>query len=119
MGSEVIIIPAMFLTVFGMVYYFLVTRNKERLALIEAGVDAKLFKSGSSNSMWYFVIVLGMLAIGISLGVGLGFIILHTSGGFESDYAPGAFVFSIFLFAGLSLLTSFFLIRKIRKQDGE
>ena len=118
MGSEVIIVPAMFLTLFGIIYYFLITRNKERLALIEAGTDAKLFKGGS-NSSWYFVIVLGMLAIGSSLGVGLGFIILHSSDGFNSDYAPGAFVFSIFLFAGLSLLASFFLIRKIRKQDGE
>lgn len=115
MGSEVIIVPSMFLALFGVVYYFLITRNKERLALIEAGTDAKLFNGGSGY--WYFVIVLGMLAIGISLGVGLAFLILHSADGFNSDYAPGAFVFSIFLFAGLSLLASFFLIRKIKKQD--
>ncbi len=114
MGAEFIIVPAFFLTIFGMVYYFLTTRNKERLALIEAGADAKLFKSASNN--WYFVIVLGLLAIGIALGAGLGVILESTglSGNGEAGYVIG-----IFLFAGLSLLASFFLIRKIRKEDSE
>lgn len=113
MGSELIIVPVIFLTFFGMVYYFLLTRNKERLALIEAGADAKLFKSAANN--WYFVIVLGLLAVGISLGASLGFAI--ESMGFSNSEA--GYVIGIFLFSGLSLLASFFLIRKIKKQDGE
>ncbi|MDH5366841.1 MAG: hypothetical protein OEW67_07635 [Cyclobacteriaceae bacterium] len=116
MGEEVIIIPVMFLTIFGIVYYYLITRNKERLALIEAGADAKLFKSNTSNN-WHIVIVLGMLAIGIALGIGLGFIVDRSMEmGHEND---GAYVFGIFLFSGLSLLASFFLIRKVKKLDKE
>jgi uncharacterized protein DUF6249 len=115
MGSELIIVPVIFLTFFGMVYYFLLTRNKERLALIEAGADAKLFKSAGNN--WYFVIVLGLLAIGISLGAGLGMMIEQAFGKGE-DFEQG-YVIGIFLFAGLGLLASFFLIRKIKKEDGE
>ena len=113
MGSELIIVPVMFLTFFGMVYYFLTTRNKERLALIEAGADAKLFKSAANN--WYFVIVLGLLSIGISLGAGLGYLIEGMGAGDDET----GYVIGIFLFSGLSLLASFFLIRKIKKQDGE
>ncbi len=114
MGSELIILPVMFLTFFGMVYYFLLTRNKERLALIEAGADAKLFKSAASNvNNWYFVIVLGLLAVGVSLGTSLGFAI--ESMGFSNSDA--GYVIGIFLFSGLSLLASFFLIRKIKKED--
>lgn len=112
MGSELIIIPVFFLSIFGMVYYYLTTRNKERLALIEAGADAKLFKSAGNN--WYFVIVLGLLAIGISLGAGLGYMM---EGMGHSDNSEAGYVIGIFLFAGLSLLASFFLIRKIKKED--
>lgn len=115
MGSELIIVPVIFLTFFGMVYYFLTTRNKERLALIEAGADAKLFKSAANN--WYFVIVLGLLAVGISLGAAFG-MMLEQAFGKGEDLEQG-YVIGIFLFAGLSLLASFFLIRKIKKQDGE
>ncbi len=114
MGSELIVVPVIFLTIFGIVYYYLTTRNKERLALIEAGADAKLFKSAGGNN-WYFVIVLGLLAIGISLGAAFGMMMEHLfnlGGNDEQGYVIG-----IFLFAGLSLLVSFFLIRKIKKED--
>ena len=114
MGSELIIVPVMFLTFFGMVYYYLTTRNKERLALIEAGADAKLFKSAANN--WYFVIVLGILSIGISLGAGLGYIAESMGNSHNSE---SAYVIGIFLFSGISLLISFFLIRKLKKQDSE
>lgn len=114
MGSELIIVPVIFLTLFGIVYYYLTTRNKERLALIEAGADAKLFNSTGNN--WYFVIVLGMLSVGISLGAAFGIMVEKLSGASGHENQLG-YVIGIFLFAGLSLLTSFFLIRKIQKQD--
>lgn len=116
MGSEVIIMPIMILGVFGIAYYYLTTRNRERLALIEAGADAKLFKT-ANNGGWHFVIVLGMLAIGIALGTGVGALIDQALNG--NGAGEGAYIFGIFFFGGLSLLTSFFLIRKIKKQDGE
>ena len=116
MGAEFIIVPAFLLTIFGMVYYYLTTRNKERMALIEAGADANLFKSKASNN-WHFVIVLGMLAIGIGLGAFVG-LLLERSFGQGNDFEQG-YVIGIFLFSGISLLLSFFLIRKVKKQDGE
>ncbi len=116
MGAEFILVPSLFLTIFGMVYYFLTTRNKERLALIEAGADAKLFKSTEGNS-WHFVIVLGLLSIGISLGAAFGMLIELLFG--QGHELEQGYVIGIFLFAGLSLLASFFLIRKIKKEDKE
>ena len=113
MGAEFIIVPSMFLTMFGIVYYFLTTRNKERLALIEAGADAKLFKNPAGS--WYFVIVLGMLAIGIALGALLG-LFIESMGTFDDEVG---YVVGIFLFSGLSLLASFFMIRKLKKEDKE
>ena len=116
MGSELIVVPVIFLTIFGIVYYYLTTRNKERLALIEAGADAKLFKTAGGNT-WYFVIVLGLLAIGISLGAAFGLMMEHLFNLGNND--EQGYVIGIFLFAGLSLLASFFLIRKIKKEDKE
>jgi len=116
MGSELIVVPVIFLTIFGIVYYYLTTRNKERLALIEAGADAKLFKTAEGNT-WYFVIVLGLLAIGISLGAAFGLMMEHLFNLGNND--EQGYVIGIFLFAGLSLLASFFLIRKIKKEDKE
>ncbi|MDH5475509.1 MAG: hypothetical protein OEX22_07460 [Cyclobacteriaceae bacterium] len=114
MGSEILIVPIFILAIFGIVYYYLTTRNKERLALIEAGADAKLFKS-KTNGSYNFIIILGMLAIGIALGIGLGFIIDRSVDmGHDSE---GAYVFGVFLFSGLSLLASFFLIKSLEKEE--
>jgi len=41
--EPVIVFIALFATVFGVTYVFFTTRNKERLAMIEKGVDSKLF----------------------------------------------------------------------------
>ena len=51
--EEVLIPISFFLAVFGIIYLFLSTRNKERLALIEKGADASIFmKGGSTASTW-------------------------------------------------------------------
>ena len=47
MGSEVIIMPAIFGVFFGMYYLFVTARNKERMALIEKGADASIFYSNA------------------------------------------------------------------------
>ena len=46
MGSEVIIMPIMLAVLFGIVYLYYSTRHKERLALIDKGVDATIFMEG-------------------------------------------------------------------------
>ena len=39
MNAEILIPISLFLAIFGIIYLYLSTRNKERLALIEKGVD--------------------------------------------------------------------------------
>ena len=72
--EEVLIPLIVFGTMFAMLYVYLTTRNKERLALIEKGADAKLFKSGprNYNVSGIIVINIALLAIGIGIGVLLG-----------------------------------------------
>ena len=68
--EEVLIPLIVFGTIFGVLYVFFMTRNKERLALIEKGADATLFKSGpSKNSFGIIILNIALLAIGIGVGV--------------------------------------------------
>lgn len=111
---EDILIPLIvFATIFGIVYLFLSTRNKERMALIEKGADAKMFNSGKKLSWKNFALSVGMLAIGIGLGVIVAAILGSTTSIGEEVAYPSM----IFLFAGISLVLYFFLARKLNNKD--
>ncbi len=51
MGPEILIPLSLFLAIFGIFYLFVSTRNKERLALIEKGVDASIFMKGKQSGI--------------------------------------------------------------------
>ncbi len=103
---------AFFATIFGIFYFFISTRNKERLALIEKGADASLFNTGKEkvfNWSWSkFTLKIGMLAIGIALGIIAGSV-LSDNGVLHNEVA---FFSMIFLFGGISLVLFYILDRK-------
>lgn len=103
---------AFFATVFGIMYVFYSTRNKERLALIDKGAEASLFKTGKDFSFSWgkLSLKLGMLAIGIALGILVG-AIMTQNGVLDEDINYSSM---IFLFGGLSLVMFFFVDRKIK-----
>lgn len=106
---------AFFATVFGIMYVYYNTRNKERMALIEKGADASLFNTGiegkRSFSWGKFSLKTGMLFIGIGLGIIAG-AILESAEVFP-DAVAGYFSM-IFVFGGLALVL-FYLIEKKTK----
>ena len=106
--EEVLIPLIVFGTMFAMLYVYLTTRNKERLALIEKGADAKMFKIGSTKG-WSGVLVINiaLLSIGIGVGVLLGSM-LNMSGMDEEIAMPSM----IFICGGIGLLAGFFASRK-------
>ena len=105
---------ALFATVFGIMYVFYTTRNKERLTLIEKGADASLFNTGKgevkSFSWSKFTLKLGMLAMGIAVGIITG--ALFTQAGVLSEEVN--FSSMIFFFGGLSLVLFYVIDRKIK-----
>lgn len=110
--QEDILIPLIFFSaLFGIVYVFLTTRNKERLALIEKGADASLFNTGKKGGLGSIVLNLALLAIGIGIGVLVGAGLAEA--GMDDDVALPA---CIFIFGGLGLVTSFFVNRKLEKE---
>ena len=110
---EVIIPISVFATIFGIVYLFFTTRHKERMAMIEKGMDLSLLSKKSENSspINFWVIKLGLLMVGIATGVFLGSLASRSLLLNEEEAYPTM----ILLFGGLALIGSYFLEKKLRK----
>lgn len=98
---------AISLVVFGISYYYFTTRHRERMTLLEKGLPPDYFK----NSVGYlpFLLVLGIISIGIALGI-LTATFLKSSGLLISaDFVLPA---SVFIFLGISFLVSYYVLRR-------
>jgi ABC-type Mn2+/Zn2+ transport system permease subunit len=104
-----VLVPIVFFAlVFGMFYLYIVSRNKERMALIEKGADAKIFFGERQASTGKWILTLGIFIIGIALGILCGNL-LDSAGMREEIAYPGA----IFLFAGIGLVAAYFIGRRV------
>ena len=116
MGQEMIIPIAMFLMIFGIVYVFLTTRNKERLALIEKGADAGVFTKGKSTTGAggrLIILNLACLLMGIGIGVFVALILER----YTSLDPDGIYPACIFTMAGLGLFIGFTLSKRLDHQS--
>ena len=114
MGSEVIIVPIIFGILFGIVYLFFSTRNKERMALIEKGIGAEIFNKGNRKTapVWkVFILNLALLLMGIGLGILLASILDHFTELDGDSIYPGI----IFLTAGAGLFAGFKMTNNLDK----
>ncbi len=97
---------AAFAAIFGIVYVFLMTRHRERMSMLEKGVDPSLFTpKGHSQS---YTLKLGMLSTGVALGILFGNMLHKVS---DIERGP-AFLSMVFLFGGLSLIANYTIDRK-------
>ena len=110
--EDVLVPLIVFGTLFAILYVYFTTRNKERLALIEKGADASLFKTGpSKNTFGIVVLNIALLAIGIGVGVLLGNLL--DIAGMDDEIAMTSM---IFVCGGLGLVGGFFATRKLRAE---
>lgn len=111
---EDILVPIiLFLSIFGIFAVYFFTRNKERLALIDKGVDISLItrQANGESPMKYWVIKVGFLMIGIAIGILMGS--LATRQGMGEEAYPAM----ILLFGGLALVASYYAEKKLRKTE--
>jgi len=109
---EILIPIGFFATIFGIVWIAVSARNKERLALIEKGLDAGIFKEAGQTHWRYGALKFGLLAIGIGIGLVVANI-LEVNGIMDDEVAYFAM---IFIFGGLGLLSYYKLMGKIKPE---
>lgn len=110
-----ILVPiSFFLAVFGIFYLYLSTRNKERLALIEKGVDASIFMRGPQDGPPFYKVILLNLAL-LFMGIGLGVFIALVLSTYTALEQGGIYPAMIFTSAGAALFIGFNLTKKLEK----
>jgi len=109
--TPVLILAIIFGTLLGIVY--LVIRRKERMAMIQKGIDFSDIESGRRKSVQS--LKYGIMLVGIALGILIGKLLAGTEAfRFEEE---AAYFSMIFLFGGLSLVIYHFLARKMQEDD--
>jgi len=94
---------AAFAAIFGIAYLYFISRHRERIAMLDRGIDPKTFQK-EGQSLKY-----GLLAIGIAIGTVAGAILKMN--GMEKNTS---FISMIFLFSGISLVI-YHLITSVKK----
>ncbi|MHC0439695.1 MULTISPECIES: DUF6249 domain-containing protein [Flavobacterium] len=115
MGPQVLVPLSLFAMIFGIVYLFYSTRNRERLALIEKGADASIFLKGKTNGVpaWkIFILNSAFLLIGIGLGFFIA-LLLSTYTDMNSDVIYPA---TIITMSGVGLLVGFHRAKDLDKE---
>jgi ABC-type Fe3+-siderophore transport system permease subunit len=97
MNEEILIPIAFTAATFGILYVYFNTRHKERMLMIEKGVDASLVHT---KPVRYHTLKFGIFLIGIAAGVLFGNIL----DAYTSLEEGTSYVSMIFLFGGLSLV---------------
>ncbi len=97
-----------FLAIFAILYVYWTTRTKERLALIDKGADANIFKTEPSK---YALLKWGIFLIGAAVGVISGYALSTLIN------EVVAFFSMIFLFGGIGLIAAHFITRKLSAKE--
>jgi NhaP-type Na+/H+ or K+/H+ antiporter len=121
--EEFAIMISMLATLFGAYYYYMNTRHKERMALIDSGADASLFYSSKKKpqgGMISFFLGLGIVSVSLSIGILLALFLERLframDGRSRGDYEE-VYVIMVFLSIGTGLIISYFVIKKLIKKE--
>ena len=108
---EGIFVPiSFFLAVFAILYVFYTTRSRERIALVEKGLDASIFKT-EPNKRRIDLVKWGIFMIALSVGVLLGFLLGEVINEVVS------FFIAILLCGGVGLIIAYFATGRLLAKE--
>jgi hypothetical protein len=108
---ENILIPAIFFaTVFGICYLFFTSRNRERMAMIDKGINPKKNKKDYKQVSFFTILLLntGLLAIGVGIAILVGGLLEMSN--MDEDIAYPS---SILIFGGSALFIGFKMTKNL------
>lgn len=108
--SETLVALAFFATTFGIAYLAINARHRQRMAMIEKGVDAAALLS-------YTGLKLGYLGVGAGAGLGLGWFVDSIIHGGQNSDNPVAYFICLLVCGGLSLILAHQRIAKERAKS--
>lgn len=109
---EGIIIPMSFFAfILGLVY--LQSRKKERMAMIERGMDVSSLENKKPTKVSYASLKYGMLLV----GVGFGLLIANVMVNNRIMEEEVAYFSLTFLFGGIALVANYFISRRMVEQE--
>lgn len=109
---EVAIMAIIFGSIFGIVYLYFSTRNKERLALIEKGADASIFVRGKSGTSPIWKVLILNLAL-LLMGIGFGTFIASLLDNYTTLDSDAIYPAAIFFTAGVGLFIGFNMTKNL------
>jgi len=104
MAEDILIPLVVFGAIFGVFYVYISARHRERMAMLEKGVDPKDFIVRNKISM-YAVIKWAMLLVGVGLGLFIGSVLEA----YTSIHDVPAYFASALFFGGIGLAVAFFI----------
>ncbi|MEZ5198211.1 MAG: DUF6249 domain-containing protein [Bacteroidales bacterium] len=108
----IFVLAIIFGSIVSIVYLSL--RKKERMAMMDKGVDASIFFTPRKNKNEY-ALKYGLLLIGLALGILMGnFLITLNAFMYEKE---AAYFSMILLFGGLALIIYYFMAKTMFKED--
>lgn len=116
--EEAVVFLFFMATIFGVFYLYYSTRHKERMSLIDKGMNADLFVTSKRKSAipFYAVLLINLGVLGIGIGLGILISQLLIMSGMDDDIAMPS---SIFICLGLALLVGFYVTRKVDEKYRE
>ena len=105
--ENVITSLVLFGAVFGLIYVYIVSRHRERMAVLERNLTESPFRSLENANLLKF----GIVSLGIAVGVIAGYILYEC--GLDENFSYTAMVF---LFGGISLIIAFFVMQRQNKR---
>ena len=109
--EDVFITVAIFAAMFGITYVIVTARNRERLLMIEKGINPLEFKPKSSSN------TKGLLKWALLLiGIGIGIFVGSLFEAYTTIQEEPVYFGSVLLFGGLGLLLAYLIGRKDKEE---
>ena len=100
---------ALCVTAYATVHYYLKTRHRERMALIEAGLDPNAFKA--SSRLPTFLMMVSIILLGIAFAIGTA-TLLHAISGYTFEEYPHFHLIAFPFFLAISLIICIRILKK-------